>query len=501
LWFSFYRRPSFFCGKPLCTDNRNWKLQGQEHSFSYEPPNDAADVAAALKDVGYNVTLKTNIGLREMLTAVRDFTGDLRRSSDTEGFFWFAGHGLSIRGIHYLLPSDVDASDESIIARGSYAVDELMQEIEETRNRTNLIVIDACRNNFLPGAGSTRSTATRGLAVLSRDDYRIRGNKIIYSTMAGKTAADGLSGSRNSPFAQAFISKIGSPEIFDDVFLDIANETLRLTRGEQEPYSMGSFAVKSYSLNPRAPAAVSVAAAPAAPPSTSVETGTVRPAAPPPKPAREKSPSDLSLDGKKVFSFGVAPSIRPGTFNEGGMGVGLTVNFFEQYHNYGDFFFIPNSFFVSAEYLQDARNVKPTFKYNDGYIPNTGRQWLEGGIFGLGAQYKIRLGQTQRIITNFGVSFVVFTVKSDFVYDNGKEEKILNTIDAGFVPGFGVSGGLGFRFNRLLSLDLGMSYKLGFIGRDIKVYVEEEAREVIFAKKIMPYTIGGSLGATVWFPR
>ena len=227
----------------------NGRYTSRDVSDLVNPVNDATDVASSLQNLGYRVTLKTNIGLREMLDAITDFAFDLRRSSDNEGFFWFAGHGLSVRGIHYLLPVDVDPVNENIIARGSYSVDDLMEEIANARNRTNLVVIDACRNTLLPG-NSNRTVGTRGLSVLSADDYRIAGNKIVYSTMAGRTAADGVPGSRNSPFAQAFITYISNPELFDDVFLDIANETLRLTRGEQQPYSMGSFAVKSYSLNP-----------------------------------------------------------------------------------------------------------------------------------------------------------------------------------------------------------------------------------------------------------
>ena len=186
----------------------NSAYKNKEIASLVNPVNDAADVAAALKALGYNVKLMTNAGLMDMINAVRDFAGDLRRNSSNEGFFWFAGHGLSVRGVHYLLPVDVNPVDESIIARGSFAVDELMEEIGNARNRTNLIVIDACRNNLLP---TGRSLGGRGLAVLSADDYRVSMNKIVYSTMAGRVASDGLPGSRNSPFAQAFLSKIQNP--------------------------------------------------------------------------------------------------------------------------------------------------------------------------------------------------------------------------------------------------------------------------------------------------
>jgi hypothetical protein len=217
------------------------------------PVNDAEDVAKAVGELGYEVTLLKNIELDDMMEAIVRFTASLSRNADSEGFFWFAGHGLSVEDQHFLLPINVNPVNDSMIKRSSYSVDELMGEIEKANNQTNLIVIDACRNKLLPGNSSrSRSIGSRGLAVLSLNDTRISGNKIVYSTAAGKTAADGAAGSRNSPFAEAFLHHIKSPQTFDDAFIDIRDETFRLTRGEQEPYSMGTFAVKSYSLNPAA---------------------------------------------------------------------------------------------------------------------------------------------------------------------------------------------------------------------------------------------------------
>ena len=108
----------------------NGSYQSKEISALANPANDATDVAAVLKELGYNVTLKTNAGLRDMMEAVQDFSFNLRRSNDIEGFFWFAGHGLSVRNVHYMLPVDVDPVNDNIIARGSYSVDDLMEEIE-----------------------------------------------------------------------------------------------------------------------------------------------------------------------------------------------------------------------------------------------------------------------------------------------------------------------------------------------------------------------------------
>ena len=517
----------FTAGLSFSADNRyalvigNGNYRDRSIASLANPVNDATDVAASLKSIGYNVTLKTNIGLRDMISAVRDFTVLLRRAPENEGFFWFAGHGLSIRGIHYMLPVDIDPVDDNIIARGAYSVDDLMEEIENSRNRTNLIVIDACRNTLLPGASGSRSTGSRGLAVLSRDDYRIKGNKIVYSTMAGRTASDGASGSRNSPFAQAFLSHIQSPEIFDDVFLDIANETLRLTKGDQEPYTMGAFAVKSYSLNPQAivqPAQTAQArpVETTATPETSVETTRVNPNTPSASSASER----FLLDGKKVISLSVAPIFYGSTFSGKGFGFASAFTFYEKYRNYGEMFFLPNSFFASLDFGYDTHVIKPTLNidttlqnigilppgYSSGISLSDGEQEFAGGIMGVGALWKIRMGESQRFIANFGLSLEFFVGASEFYYEDGGTREKLSELDNSFDPGFGLHGGISFRFSRLVSLDFGLKWKYAFMGKDITVaiyhpYTNAYLYDEYFAKGIHPYTFGGNLGVSFWWPK
>ena len=499
------------------------------------PANDASDIAAGLKDLGYRVTLKTNVGLREMSNAIRDFTGDLERNSNNEGFFWFAGHGLSVKNTHYMLPVDVDPTDDFSIPRTAFSVDDLMAEIENARNRTNLIVIDACRNAVIPGS---RSVGSRGLTVLSRDDYRIRGNKLVYSTMAGKVASDGAAGSRNSPFAQAFLSKLKEPESFDDVFLEIASETMRLTRGDQEPYALGAFAIKSYSLNPKGveeahnaaiqaavqaalsqqaaaqqaaaqtAAAVKPAETPAAP-ETGAETAKAAPKvkvpvekAPRIKP--EKSPDDFILDGKKMFSLSAAVSAYPSTFTEGGFGGGITVTYHEKYGSYGESFFLQNSFNVSADLFRDTQAIKS----EQPQMPYDGKERYAGGIIGLGALYKIRIGEKQRFIANFGPSFEMFMAQSQFFYDdaqryysynNGSHETMFRVL-----PGIGLHGGISFRLSQLASLDFNIAWKQAFVSGDIGLHVkyqDNSTNYLVFSDSVFPRTFGACLGVTFWWPR
>ena len=240
------------CGAALFAQNRyalvigNNAYRGAGLPALANPVNDASDVAAALRELGYQVDLKTDLAVNAMDDAVDRFFTRLRTSETTEGFFWFAGHGLSLNGRQRLLAVDADISTDRRIERGSCEVDSLIERFRSIRNRSNLIVIDACRN--VPGPGS-RAALSRGLSVVSAGEIGVRGNKLIYSTMQGKTAADGEAGKRNSPFAEAFLASMKKEDTFENIFIAIADDTLRLTGGEQEPYALGYFGVPNYALN------------------------------------------------------------------------------------------------------------------------------------------------------------------------------------------------------------------------------------------------------------
>src|SRR5262249_27057450 len=78
------------------------------------PINDAADVAKALEASGFTVIRRENASLREMHLALREFGDKLGRQAT--GLFYFAGHGLQVRGRNYLLPVDADVAREDEVA-------------------------------------------------------------------------------------------------------------------------------------------------------------------------------------------------------------------------------------------------------------------------------------------------------------------------------------------------------------------------------------------------
>ena len=116
---------------------------------------------------------------------------------DNEGFFWYAGHCVQIDGENFLLPVDVDGTDDISVKYLSFPVNRLIESFEKTaRNKVNVVVLDVCRNNpFTNSTGKSRNLS-RGLSVLHDLPPDLF---VIYSTAAGDEAADGAAGKCNSP--------------------------------------------------------------------------------------------------------------------------------------------------------------------------------------------------------------------------------------------------------------------------------------------------------------
>jgi len=175
--------------------------------------NDATTIAGALRSLGFEVIVGTNLGRQAMIDKLAEFTARLQ-PGDTAALF-FAGHGVAIAGVNYLIPSDVPAVTEGAEARvrgASLAEPDLIAELQARSVRVALLVIDACRDNPFPRAAGRSIGNTRGLA----DAKPARGIFTLYSAGIGQTALDRLGGSdtaHNSVFTRIFAEQLKRPEL------------------------------------------------------------------------------------------------------------------------------------------------------------------------------------------------------------------------------------------------------------------------------------------------
>lgn len=150
------------------------------------PVNDARDLAATLKTIGFEVLQRENLNALEMKKAIREFGDKLQANRGGVGLFFYAGHGVQVKGNNFLIPVGHDFRTENDIEDDAIDANTVLRRLEEAQNRINIVILDACRNN--PFARTDRSRAlTRGLARMEAPS----GALIAFATAPGTEARDG----------------------------------------------------------------------------------------------------------------------------------------------------------------------------------------------------------------------------------------------------------------------------------------------------------------------
>ncbi len=193
------------------------------------PVNDATDIAAALQRLGFQVILKKNANLETMEGVIEDFGNRLKRGG--VGLFYYAGHGVQVNGINYLIPVNAKINKESDVRYKAVDVGRILDEMANANNGMNIVLLDACRDN--PFGKSFRS-ASRGLAIVSNSPS---GSFISYSTSPGQVASDGEG--KNSPYTRALLENISQPGLtINKVFMNVRSKVKKETG--QVPWELSS---------------------------------------------------------------------------------------------------------------------------------------------------------------------------------------------------------------------------------------------------------------------
>ena len=172
------------------------------------PANDASDIADALQRLGFEVIRGVDLDYSAMRLMVRRF-GEKLANADVALLF-YAGHGLQVAGKNYLVPIDAQIETQADLDFGTIDLDLVLRGMEADA-RTNIIFLDACRDNPLAAnltrrLGTRSGTVSRGLAQV---DTAV-GTLIAFSTQPGNVALDGEG--RNSPFTAALLKTIEVPD-------------------------------------------------------------------------------------------------------------------------------------------------------------------------------------------------------------------------------------------------------------------------------------------------
>ena len=194
------------------------------------PANDASDIAASLRSLGFQVTSRNNASQAQMRAAIRAFAAQLRRAQ--VGLFYFAGHGLQIGGNNYIVPIGADIQNEADAEDMSINMNYVLRTMEDSQTKVSIVILDACRNN--PYARGFRSAAT-GLAQMNA----ATGSLIAFATAPGSVAADGTG--RNGIYTKHLLQSMRHPDsdvlkVFQRTRAGVVSET----GGAQTPWESTS---------------------------------------------------------------------------------------------------------------------------------------------------------------------------------------------------------------------------------------------------------------------
>jgi len=195
------------------------------------PGNDARAVSQALRESGFTVMERRNLNQAALRRAIREFGDELIKGG--VGVFFYAGHGMQVRGRNYLIPVGHDIRREDEVADQSVDVGLVLEKMGTARNALNILILDACRNNPFGGPG--------GLAPLDAP----AGTLIAFATAPGQVADDG-SGD-NGLYTKHLVSYMREPGLkVEDVFKRVRSAVRQESAGKQTSWENTSLEVDFY---------------------------------------------------------------------------------------------------------------------------------------------------------------------------------------------------------------------------------------------------------------
>ncbi len=264
------------------------------------PRNDARALAPMLERIGFEVMLGLDLDRAGFDALLRDFARTAR-DAETVTFF-YAGHGLQVAGENYLVPVDARLQSEADLLFEAVKLSFVMQ-ILESRPRTSIVFLDACRDNPLAenlarSLGRTRSALIgRGLAEVSAG----AGTLVAYATDPGNVALDGEG--EHSPFTEALLRHIAEPGVeVRSMLTRVRRDVYEATGGRQRPWDNSSLLREFYFVEKP----VETAAAEPEPEPRTATTQQTDPAAQ----ARDLG----ALERERIFWQGIQNSLVPGDF-------------------------------------------------------------------------------------------------------------------------------------------------------------------------------------------
>ena len=197
------------------------------------PINDVRAMEGTLKNLGFTVLKYEDCSQSTIKRAIDEFGQQL--ADYDVGLFFYAGHGIQVRGNNYLIPVDAQLTSENDVEYDCVRADRVLAKMESAGSNTNIAVLDACRDNPFERSWS-RGTQGNGLAFMNAP----QGSLIAYATAPGQTASDGQGG-KHGLYTAALLENITLPGLtIEQVFKRVRTKVAEKSEGKQTPWESTS---------------------------------------------------------------------------------------------------------------------------------------------------------------------------------------------------------------------------------------------------------------------
>lgn len=208
--------------------------------------NDARAVGDTLEEIGFEVTRVVDADLETLSAALERFAFESQVAD--VALIYFAGHGVELDGVNYLVPVDVAPTSVDDIKAQSVTLANMLAAVDDAR-KIRIVLLDACRDNpfseeisqsVAPAGTTTAEAATGGLAPAEPDPDTL----VVFAARDGQVAYEG-SGD-NSPFATALMAAFREPGLeIGLMFRKVRDLVRQQTGNRQQSYTYGSLSSES----------------------------------------------------------------------------------------------------------------------------------------------------------------------------------------------------------------------------------------------------------------
>jgi len=185
--------------------------------------NDANLMQATLENLGFNVIKRTDLILDSLESELSRFSRLMRNYN--VALFYYAGHGVQVDGVNYLVPVDAKMAQKEDCSLEAYSLSRMTDEFAKYPSNINIVILDACRS-FSYGWSRGQES---GILTMNSTNGIITG----YATSPGSSAADGTG--ENGLYTEELVNQMNIHQTIEEVFKNTRVKVMERTKGQQRP--------------------------------------------------------------------------------------------------------------------------------------------------------------------------------------------------------------------------------------------------------------------------